>query len=123
MLDEPAGDGALQGAALHVQLAVLRQSATLGKGLRETDAARAAGPGVSWNYRVMRFLDPLTKEPCLAIHEVYYHEDGTRRAYTVDAVGVVGDTPEELGEVLDRMRRALGEPILEPGDFHGSGPC
>jgi hypothetical protein len=73
----------------------------------------------------MRFFDPLTKEPCLAIHEVYYHEDGTLRAYSVNPAGVAGgdgETVEALGEVLDRMRRALGEPILEPGDFHGS-PC
>lgn len=54
--------------------------------------------------------------PWLEIHEVHY-EDDKPVMYTEKAIGVSGESIEELGIVLDRMKRALAKPILRVSDF------
>jgi hypothetical protein len=48
-----------------------------------------------------------------AIHEVYYDEGGMADAVTRDAVGLEGDTVEEVTESYRMMAGAFKKPILE----------
>jgi hypothetical protein len=67
---------------------------------------------MSWNYRVMRRVDPDGTD-WFAIHEVYYDAAGNPDGYTENPVDVSGDSLEGLSWVLDRMREALNKPILD----------
>jgi hypothetical protein len=60
----------------------------------------------------------------LAIHEVYYDADGKPKMMTEAPISIAGETLEELGETLDRMKRALEEPVLPVEQFEpkGGGP-
>lgn len=77
---------------------------------------------MSWNYRVIEFVQPGSDEPWQAIHEVYYDQDGNPDGYSeepacvssTDAAGTVAG----LGWVLDNMREALSKPVLVERDFH-----
>lgn len=74
---------------------------------------------MSWNYRVIQD-DDASGEPCHAIHEVYYDNDGTLIGYSAVPTPVVafdGDGAKPLSWVLDRMREALAKPVLTPLDF------
>lgn len=73
----------------------------------------------TWNHRVMKFNDPLHEE-WLEICEVYYDEADKPFLYTEKAVGVAGETIDELRVTLRRMEKALDEPILTPMDFKKS---
>lgn len=68
-----------------------------------------------WGYRVMEFDDG--GERYLEIREVHYHPDGRPRAYTERGVVVGSESPDGLEWVLERMREALGKPVLRPADF------
>lgn len=72
-----------------------------------------------WNYRVIEFVDP-TEGPWRAIHEVYYDEHDRPCAYTEGPAVVISDdtdSVQELANVLDMMRAALGRPVLVGRDF------
>jgi hypothetical protein len=76
---------------------------------------------MTWNYRVIEFVDP-SDEPWRAIFEVYYDDAGNPNGYNEDPAEVVSSDAEGveagLGWVLDRMREALAKPILVEHDFH-----
>jgi hypothetical protein len=74
---------------------------------------------MTWNYRVLSYKD--TAEPdCCGIHEVFYDEDGKPDSCTLEAVGVVGDSFEDLRKVYLMMAEAFAAPVLEYGSFKGS---
>jgi hypothetical protein len=76
---------------------------------------------VSWNYRVIEFVDPTTEELWRAIHEVHYHADGRPSMYSENPASVTScddaGNQGDLAWVLDRMRDALGKPALKETDF------
>lgn len=76
---------------------------------------------MTWNYRVIQTNHAETGITTFGIHEVFYGADGSARAFTSKEVGVVADTVDEIGQVLDRMREALAKPVLTPTDFPTSG--
>ncbi len=60
-----------------------------------------------WNYRITySSVDKL-----YAMREVYYTE-GVPDSWTANAVGVVGESPEEVANVLKRMKLALKKGVL-----------
>ena len=67
---------------------------------------------MSWNHRVMR-----TREPdgtyYHAIHEVYYREDGSIKAWTADPVHPGGASLKELHRDLVLFERAFTRHILD----------
>ena len=76
-----------------------------------------------WNYRLI-YHPPSTymvsetefdREEYLAIHEVYYNDDGEPHMMTVDGI-VIGDDGEEslisLKWILENQMKALTKPIL-----------
>lgn len=62
---------------------------------------------MSWNYRVI-----CGDGETLAIHEVYYDQDGVPARWTARPVGVMSETPEGLSDALAQMANALTKPIL-----------
>lgn len=60
-----------------------------------------------WNYRVMH------KDDQVAVHEVFYRDDGSIRSWTVDPVFPRAETIEDLVAEFERYRRALSEPVLD----------
>ena len=64
---------------------------------------------MSWRYRVFR-SDP-EGEVSYSIHEVYtMDDDGV--SWTTDEMSPRGETLSGLADDLERMRRALSEPVL-----------
>lgn len=71
----------------------------------------------TWNYRVISFTHG--EDAWCAIHEVYY-DDGVPTAYSSTPAVVMWDLEEGDGagsRTVDRMREALGKPVLTEGDF------
>ena len=64
---------------------------------------------MSWNYRIV------TRDAgaSYGIHEVYYHEDGTVRAWSEEPISPWGENPVELKCELEYMMRAFEKPFLE----------
>ena len=60
-----------------------------------------------WNYRAM------LKDGQVAVHEVFYEDDGRISGYTAEPVYPRADTLEELTEEFDRYQRALSMPVLD----------
>lgn len=67
-----------------------------------------------WNFRVMKHEN--NGETWLSIHEVYYGEKGKPRAFATDGQGVC-ENIDTLRQYVDRMTKALDQPILTPDDF------
>jgi hypothetical protein len=64
---------------------------------------------MSWNYRVIRH-----KDKSLAIHEVFYHDDGTAHSVTTEPTEVVSDTGMKgLKADLDSMALALSREVID----------
>ena len=63
---------------------------------------------MSWRYRVFR--SDLEGEVSYSIHEVYTMDDGI--SWTTDEMSPRGETLKGLADDLERMRRALSEPVL-----------
>ena len=82
------------------------------------DADGAISPSKStWNYRVISFRHG--EDAWCAIHEVYY-DNGVPKAYSSEPAVVMWDPEEGDGtgcQVLDRMKEALGKPVLTEKDF------
>jgi hypothetical protein len=77
----------------------------------------------TWNYRIVRrpWGDGSTGEKFFAIHEAFYSDDKEKpERFTAEPAVVTGDTPEELADVLDKMREALTKPVLE---YDRTGKC
>lgn len=69
-----------------------------------------------WNYRVVKKHYPDTDETCFTIHEAHYNDNGELYAYTESGVDPCGESIEELRELLNRMLRALDNPVLVDGE-------
>lgn len=67
-----------------------------------------------WNHRVLRRTHD--GEVMFSIHEVYYDEDGNPVGWTVEPVGVTGDTWKEAGEAWMLMHKAFDRPVLDVVD-------
>ena len=57
----------------------------------------------TWNHRVI----DLTEE----------NENGDPIGFTENAIGVCGESFHEMQETINRLERALSQPILKPSDF------
>ena len=70
----------------------------------------------TWNYRVVRSVERppgQDEQVVLAIHEAYYRDADEPVSLTVDPVPVVGESLEELRDVLNRMLVALELDIVD----------
>jgi hypothetical protein len=74
------------------------------------------GPVVTWSYRVVRRRRPESDEDDLAIFNTYYDDHGDIDALTV-AVAPSGHDLASLAADFDRMRQALGDPVLDYDDI------
>ena len=74
---------------------------------------------MTWNHRVIRHV--YDGEETFAIHEVFYDADGDPILCTTDAVGVWGNTIDEVKQILKWMSRAVRQPILNMSDFEKGG--
>ena len=63
---------------------------------------------MSWRYRVFR--SDHEDEASYSIHEVSTTDDGI--SWTTDEMSPRGETLKGLADDLERMRRALSEPVL-----------
>ena len=59
----------------------------------------------------------ILKNGRLAIHEVFYDEQGEIWTCTEEPVYPEGDTLEELRTDLEHYQRALGQPVLDYSDL------
>lgn len=66
---------------------------------------------MSWNHRVMRHIEG--ERDYLAIHEVYYNNEGLIVKWTDSPVNMVDGTITGLRWELNRMKESLGKPVLE----------
>lgn len=71
--------------------------------------------GGGWNYRVIRRQSEC--EERVAIHEVYYGNDGVPRSCTENPVAPAGETVEDLKKDIEMMKQAFDKSILEYEDF------
>ena len=75
---------------------------------------------MTWNYRVLEFVDPDSLEPWRAIHEVFDDENGKPNGYGEHPAGVVWDTEVgdgEPGRIIEMLAMALRFPVLVERDF------
>jgi hypothetical protein len=76
-------------------------------------------PASWWDYRLI--LTRFEEEDQVAVHEVYYHDDGPQRPpkivrWSKAPDPVVASSPEEVREILARMSAATARPVLEIRD-------
>ena len=69
-----------------------------------------------WDYRVVRRESEGETEEWYSIQEVYYDEDGTPMAQTLDLM-VEQDTITGMRTQLESMLRALDNPVLDESDI------
>jgi len=65
-----------------------------------------------WNHRAVKKIDYFG-EPYYEIHEVYYNDDHTIYAMTVNPISLYGESLEDLKVTLERMMRCIENPILD----------
>ena len=74
-----------------------------------------------WNYRIIRHTKHMV--PYLALHEVYYSEDGNPTGYTDDPISFVSDEEGEGGRasIVWMLETALEDaktkPTLDDSEF------
>lgn len=68
-----------------------------------------------WNYRLCKstYHGDGYEEVTIDIREVYYNDDGSIWAVTENAVGIVGETVDEVKSALEKMNLALGKDIID----------
>lgn len=71
---------------------------------------------MSWNYRIIRHTDTITREEYYELIECYYNDDGSLMGYT-EYPSPDGGTVEELQESYKMMAEAFTKPVLNPSDF------
>jgi hypothetical protein len=72
---------------------------------------------VSWNYRIVKFVEP-GEEPLLELREVYYDSTGGLKAH--GRATLSGTTFNELHDELRRIDAALKLPALDAKHFPGA---
>ncbi len=65
---------------------------------------------MGWNYRVLAY--EVGKNVVFKIHEVYYNEDGTPDASTVESCKMEIEDAKDFRFMLIRMLECLDKPIL-----------
>lgn len=72
-----------------------------------------------WNYRVIEFAADGDEPAWRELREVYYDDAGNPSAYgaVAQVVWSVEEDSETPLSLLERMREALGKPVLEARDF------
>jgi hypothetical protein len=71
-----------------------------------------------WNHRVIDFTADYTAnagDPLFGFAEVYYNDDGTPSSYCSPFMDC--DSLEELTQLVDRLAKALTQPVLKVEDF------
>ena len=69
-----------------------------------------------WEYRVVRKESENGSDEWYSIQEVYFNENGTPMAQTID-LQVEGDSISEMRKRLERMINCLEEPVLDEQDI------
>jgi len=69
-----------------------------------------------WDYRVVRRESENGSDEWYSVQEVYYDEDGTPMAQTID-LQVEQDTITGMRTQLENMLEALDEPVLDESDI------
>ena len=69
-----------------------------------------------WDYRVVRKESENGSDEWYSIQEIYYDDDGTPMAQTID-LQVEGDSISEMRKRLDGMIKCLKKPILDEQDI------
>jgi hypothetical protein len=74
---------------------------------------------MTWNYRVLRYTDGT-----LALHEVFYDDEGRPNGYTARPISFAVDADEGHDGLIQSMKMALGDaierPILDVPDLPGT---
>ena len=68
-----------------------------------------------WNYRLIRRQTEFGEE--IAIHEVYYDEDGEPRSCSKEPVPVAGEDIEVFEKDVDLMKQAFSKDVLDYESF------
>jgi len=70
---------------------------------------------MSWNHRIVleRYEFAGEVDETYSLREVYYHEDGSIRAWTQEPIGAVGDDWMGCVDTLARMQRAAIMPVID----------
>ena len=69
-----------------------------------------------WEYRVVRKESENGSDEWYSVQEVYYDDDGTPMAQTID-LQVEGDSISEMRKRLEGMIKCLEEPVLDEQDI------
>ena len=69
-----------------------------------------------WDYRVVRRESEDSSDEWYSVQEIYYDEDGTPMAQTMDLM-VEQDTITGMRTQLESMLRALDNPVLDESDI------
>ena len=69
-----------------------------------------------WDYRVVRRESEDGSDEWYSVQEIYYDEDGTPMAQTMDLM-VEQDTVTGMRTQLESMLRALDNPVLDESDI------
>ena len=70
-----------------------------------------------WNHRVVDMSAENEGDPLFVIQEVYYEDNGMPTGH--GGLSVMSETIEGLRELVDRMKKAIDQPVLKPEDFKG----
>ena len=73
-------------------------------------------PTKMWDYRVVRKESEDGSDEWYSVQEIYYDEDGTPMAQTMDLM-VEQDTITGMRTQLENMLKALDEPVLDESDI------
>jgi len=73
---------------------------------------------MTWNYRIIKRKSKVTDEVYYGLNEVFYEKTGELLAFS-DKDDIVGDSPQEIVEVLNMMLADAKKdrPILTEEDF------
>ena len=66
---------------------------------------------MTWNYRIIRHKGEVSE--WLAIHEVFYDDEGNPDGCTENPIHIIGDDLEEIEKTLEYMQLALNKPIID----------
>lgn len=72
---------------------------------------------MTWDYRLI--LHDRAEHPTIALHEVYYNDDGSIRAITEKPIDISWDAEEDttLLDELNRMKRAAIRVTLKESEI------